>query len=91
VGAVLEAAECSRSINTSFVERQHATARGRDARQSRRTYRFSNNWEVHEAMPDFTRYRYTFRWPVRTLRVRGDDGCWQQRTPAISAGLADHV
>jgi IS1 family transposase len=91
VDAALEASACSRAINTSFVERQRATARGQNARQSRRTYRFSKDWEVHEAMSYFTRYRYNFCWPVRTLRVRGDDGCWQQRTPAMSAGLADHV
>ena len=91
VDAALKASVCSRTINTSFVERQHATARGQNARQSRRTYRFSKDWEVHEAMSYFTRYRYNFCWPVRTLRVRGDDGCWQQRTPAMSAGLADHV
>jgi hypothetical protein len=91
VDAVLKASVCSRTINTSFVERQHATARGQNARQSRRTYRFSKDWEVHESMSYFTRYRYNFCWPVRTLRVRGDDGCWQERTPAMSAGLADHV
>jgi hypothetical protein len=32
-----EASVCSRTIHMSFVERQHATARGRNARQSRRT------------------------------------------------------
>ena len=29
-------------------------------------------------------------WPVRTLRVEGE-GAWQARTPAMAAGLADHV
>jgi IS1 family transposase len=89
--AALKASVCSRTINTSFVERQHATARGQNARQSRRTYRFSKDWEVHEAMSYFTRYRYNSCWPVRTLRVRDGDGPWQERTPAMSAGLADHV
>ena len=32
---------CSRTINTSFVERQHATDQGQNARKARRTYRFS--------------------------------------------------
>jgi hypothetical protein len=27
----------------------------------------------------------------RTLRQRGEDGRWQPRTPAMAAGLADHV
>jgi IS1 family transposase len=91
VDRALAASVCSRTINTSFVERQHGTARGQNARQSRRTYRFSKDWEVHESMSYFTRYRYNFCWPVRTLRVRGAEGRWQQRTPAMSAGLSDHI
>jgi hypothetical protein len=91
VDQVLKASVCSRTINTSFVERQHATDRGQNARKSRRTYRFSKDWRVHESMTYFTLYRYNFCWPVRTLRVRDEDGPWQQRTPAMAAGLADHV
>jgi IS1 family transposase len=44
----------SRTVNTSFVERHHGTDRGRNARKSRKTYRFSKDWEVHEAMTYFT-------------------------------------
>ena len=91
VDRVLKGSVCSRTINTSFVERQHATAWGQNARPSRRTYRFSKDWEVHESMSYFTRYRYNFCWPVRTLRARGADGRWQQRAPAMSAGLSDHI
>jgi hypothetical protein len=28
---------------------------------------------------------------VRTLRERTDEGGWRKRTPAMAAGLADHV
>jgi hypothetical protein len=91
VDRALEASSCSRTINTSFVERQHATDRGQNARKSRRTYRFSKDWRVHEAMTYCTLYRYNFCWAVRTLRVRGEAGRWQKRTPAMAAGLADHV
>jgi IS1 family transposase len=87
----LEASVASQSVNTSFVERQHTTDRGQNARKSRRTYRFSKDWRVHEAMSYFTLYRYNFCWPVRTLRTQGADGRWQRRTPAMAAGLADHV
>jgi hypothetical protein len=87
----LEASTASQSINTSFVERQHATDRGQNARKARRTYRFSKDWRTHEAMTYFTLYRYNFCWAVRTLRQRGADGRWRQRTPAMAAGLADHV
>ena len=89
--AALEASTVSRTVNTSFVERQHGTDRGQNARKARRTYRFSKDWRVHEAMTYFTLYRYNFCWIVRTLRQRDDEGRWHQRTPAMSAGLADHV
>jgi hypothetical protein len=39
----------------------------------------------------YTLYRYSLCWVVRTLRQRGDEGPWQHRTPAMAAGLTDHV
>jgi IS1 family transposase len=86
----LEQSTVSGTINTSFVERHHGTDRGRNARKARKTYKFSKDWRVHEAMTYFTLYSYNFCWAVRTLRVRGADGHWQRRTPAMAAGLADH-
>jgi hypothetical protein len=91
VAAALQRSGTSRTVNTSFVERHHGTDRHRNARKSRRTYRFSKDWRVHEAMTYFTMYSYDFCWPVRTLRRRDDEGAWRERTPAMSAGLADHV
>jgi hypothetical protein len=91
VDRALDESACSRSINTSFVERRHAPDRGRNARKARKTYRFSKDWEVHEAMTYFTLYSDNFCWTVRTLRVRGEDGRWRPRTAAMAAGLADHV
>jgi hypothetical protein len=90
VDRALRASVCSRTINTSFVERQHATDRGRNARKARKTYRFSKDWRVHEAMTYYTLYSYNFCWAVRTLRARREDGRWERRTPAMAAGLADH-
>jgi IS1 family transposase len=87
----LGASSASRTVNTSFVERQHGTDRGRNARKSRKTYRFSKDWRVHEAMTYFTLYRYNFCWVVRTLRQRDDHGRWRRRTPAMAAGLTDHI
>jgi hypothetical protein len=89
--AALGESSVSRTVNTSFVERHHGTDRGRDARKSRKTYRFSKDWEVHEAMTYFTMYSYNFCWAVRTSRVRTEEGHWPARTPAMSAGLTDHV
>jgi IS1 family transposase len=81
----------SQRVNTSFVERQNATDRGRNARKTRKTYRFSKDWQVHEAMTYLTLYSYNFCWCVRTLRVKDEQGHWQQRSPALAAGLTDHV
>lgn len=91
VAAALKESRVSRSINTSLVERQHLTDRHHNARKSRRTYRFSKRWRYHEAATYLTLYSYNFCWPVRTLREPIDGGRWRKQTPAMAAGLADHV
>jgi hypothetical protein len=77
--------------STSHVERFNGTDRSRNARKVRKTYGFSKDWEVHEAMSVFVTYSYNFCWPVRTLRVGSAETGWEARTPAMAAGLADHV
>lgn len=77
--------------STSYLERQNATDRHRNARKGRKTYRFSKDWEVQAAMTAYTMSSYNFCWPVRTPRQRGPAGRWQPKTPAMAAGLADHV
>ena len=89
--AALAQSLVSKAVNTAFIERQNGTDRNRNARKVRKSYCFSKNWDVHEAVTYFTLYSYNFCWPVRTLRVRGADGHWRQRTPAMAAGLADHI
>src|SRR5947209_8578826 len=79
------------AYNTAFRAGQYRTARHRNARKVRKTYTFSKDWRVHEAMTYFTMYSYNFCWPVRTLNERDDGGRWRRRTPAMAAGLADHV
>jgi IS1 family transposase len=91
VARALEASPVSTAVNTAFVERHNATDRHRNARKGRRTYRFSKDWEVHQAVTYFTYYTYNFCWRVRTLRRKRPDGTHEPRTPAMSAGLADHV
>jgi hypothetical protein len=78
-------------VRTSHVERFHGTDRNRNGRKVRKAYGFSKDWAVHEAMSAFTVYSYNFCWPVRTLRARTTGGGWESRTPAMSAGLTDHV
>jgi hypothetical protein len=81
----------SRVVNAAFVERHNGTDRGRCRRKGRKSYEFSKAWEVHVAATRFSYFTYNFCWCVRTLRVKGADGRWRQRTPAMAAGLTDHV
>ncbi len=91
LAVALACSASSRAVNTSFVERQNGTDRNRNARKVRRSYCFSKDWSVHQSITYFTMYSYNFCWPVRTLRIKAADGSWERRTPAMAAGLADHV
>jgi hypothetical protein len=91
VQAALALSQVSKAINTAFVERHNGTDRNRNGRKVRKTYCFSKDWDIHEAVTYFTMYSYNFCWPVRTLRERNAEGRWQDRTPAMAAGLTDHV
>jgi IS1 family transposase len=89
--AALAVSLVSKVVNTVFVERHHGSDRNRNRRKVRKTCCFSKDWEVHEAMTYFTMYSYNFCWPVRTLRLKLSENQYEQRTPAMVAGLADHI
>ena len=91
VAAALVLSVVSRSINTAFIERENGTDRHRNARKARKTYRFSKDWRYHEAVTYLSLYSYNFCWPVRTLSVAVPEGGRQRRSPAMAAGLSDHV
>ncbi len=91
VQEALERSATATSVNTSYIERHNGTDRHRNARKARKTYRFSKDWTVHAAMTHLSYYSYNFCWPVRTLRQRDERERWQPRTPAMAAGLANHV
>jgi IS1 family transposase len=90
VASALACSRVSRSVNTCFVERHNGTDRGRCSRKVRKSYAFSKDWDVRRAATAFSYFSYNFCWPVRTLRVKSG-GRWQRRTPAMAAGLTDHV
>ena len=73
-------------VNTVFVERSNGTDRHRNSRKARKTYRFSKDWGVHEAMTYFTLYSSNFCWSVRTLREPVAPKRYRQRTPAHGGG-----
>jgi IS1 family transposase len=91
VEQALAQSQVSHQINTAFVERHNGTDRNRNARKVRKTYCFSKDPDVHEAATYFTMYTYNFCWPVRTLRHQDGQGRWHDRTPAMVAGLTDHL
>ena len=89
--AALAVSLVSTVVNIAFVERYNGTDRNQNRRKARKTYGFSKDWEVHEAMTYFTMYSYNFCWPVRTLRVKVAENQYEYRTPAMAAGLTDHI
>jgi hypothetical protein len=91
VKEALDRSAVSKTINTAFVKRHNGTDRNRNARKVRKSYCFSKDWDVHNAMTCFTMYSYNFCWPVRTLCVLDSDDGWLSRTPARVAGLTDHI
>lgn len=79
-------------VSTVFIERSNGSDRQRNSRKVRKTYRFSKDWEVHRAMSYFTLYSVNFCWAVRTLREEIiPKKKYRPRTPAMVAGLTDHV
>jgi len=91
VQVALDGSSVSDTVNTAYVERHNGTDRNRNARKVRKTYCFSKDLQVHQAVTYFTMYSYNFCWPVRTLRQKVGPKRYRQRTPAMAAGLADHV
>jgi IS1 family transposase len=89
VQAALKQSRCSRKINTSFIERQNGTDRNRCSRKVRKSYCFSKDWDIHGAATSFSLYSYNFCWAVRTLRR--PDGQKGKCSPAMAAGLTDHL
>ncbi|MEO6807619.1 MAG: hypothetical protein ABI353_00710, partial [Isosphaeraceae bacterium] len=89
--AMLSRSTASTTINTSFVERNNGTDRHQNARKRRKTYAFSKDLAMHRAASYFIGFSDNFCWAVRTLRTREAGGSWHDRTPAMAAGLSDHM
>src|SRR5437867_790544 len=79
--AVMNGNPDPRHISTSFVERQNLTMRMSMRRFTRLTNAFSKKIENHEAAIALHFMHYNFARLHQTLRV----------TPAMEAGIADHV
>jgi hypothetical protein len=86
-------AEKSLAPHVAYVERTHLTSRLMNARLARKTLRFSKrvgpliaSWWWGDAVYNLVR-------PLRTLRRRTTQAGrrWTPRSPAMAAGLTDHL
>jgi hypothetical protein len=80
--------------STAYVERTHLTMRLFNGRLTRRTLAFSKALKMYRASAAWEDLVYNFARPLKTLRVEVFDTPkrrWQPRTPAMAAGLADHI
>ena len=78
-------------ISTSYVERQNLTMRMGMRRFTRLTNGFSKKVDSHMAAIALHFMHYNFARPHKTLAVPGEDGRLVKRTPAMAAGVADHI
>jgi transposase-like protein/IS1 family transposase len=75
-------------ISTSHVERQNLTVRMQNRRMTRLTNAFSKKWANHAASLALHFAYYNFCRPHQTLTQNADG---TKTTPAMAAGLEDHV
>ncbi len=98
VQKALEGFGVCKQVNISFVERYHSTVRHRNSRKARKVYTFSKGLadavvlrRPHEAMSYFALSFYNFCRPHYSLHKEIGHRQYQQRTPAMAAGITDQV
>jgi len=79
-------------INTSYIERLNATFRAALAPLTRRGRRLAHGTALLTSGMWLVGTAYNFCWPHESLRLPALGGQkWQERTPAMAAGLTDHI
>lgn len=78
---------------TVRVERTNLTSRHMNGRLVRKTLGFSKRLVMLRAACAWEDMIYNWGRSLKTLRVEVNDGVqrWQQRSPAMAAGLTDHI
>jgi hypothetical protein len=80
--------------STAYVERSHLTARLFNSRLVRKTLAFSKDLAMHRAAATWQDCYYNLIRPHKSLRLPVEDVSrqrWHKRTPAMAAGLTDHI
>lgn len=80
-------------MHTAYVERSHLTSRQMNGRLVRKTLSFSKEVAMLRASCAWEDSIYNLARPLKTLRVeiRNIGRRWSQRSPAMAAGLTDHI
>jgi len=80
-------------LNTAYVERTNLTSRQMNGRMVRKTLSFSKEEEMLRASCALEDLVYNFAKPVKSLRVEinNDQRRWELRSPAMAAGITDHI
>jgi transposase-like protein len=93
IAAVLTATKSGSGINTAYIERLNATFRASLAPLVRRGRAIVHTEAILTAGMWLVGCAYNFCWLHESLRVRAPVGAcwkWQERTPAMAAGLTNH-
>jgi hypothetical protein len=80
--------------STAYIERTHLTMRHFNSRLGRKTLAYSKELEMYHASATWEDSCYNLARPLKTLRLELVDDPkrrWLPRTPAMVAGLTDHV
>ncbi len=80
-------------LNTAYVERTNLTSRQMNRRMVRKTLSFSKEEEMLKASFALEDSVYNLTRPVKSLRVEfnNDERRWEPRSPAMAAGITDHI
>jgi transposase-like protein len=93
IAEVLAATRSGNDINTAYIERLNATFRGALACLVRRGRAIAHTEALLSAGMWLVGVSYNFCWYHSSLRERAPMGAplkWEERTPAMAAGLSDH-
>lgn len=80
-------------LNTAYVERTNLTSRQMNGRMVRKTLSFSKKEDMLVASCAWEDWVYNLTRSVKSLRVEVNEGQrrWKSRSPAMAAGLTDHI
>ena len=96
IAQILAADECGSQINTSYVERDNLTSRQSNGRLVRKTLSHSKKARYLQRHIEWEDAVFNLVRPHSALKQKlAEPGPyarqWEQRTPAMAAGLTDHI